>query len=168
MTTPTTELALPEAHQVKQDQWGSDFTDRFWSKVDKSGDCWEWQASRFDTGYGCIWVDGRAQKAHRIAWTLTNGPIAPSVRILHRCDNRPCCRPDHLFAGSMADNTADMVRKGRHNRHGRTILTPEQVRSIRTRYAAGGATLKDLGAEHKVSWVAIWKVIHRKTWADVA
>ena len=173
MNTPITELTLPVEPQVKQGRWGrsADFATRFWQRVDQTGGpdaCWPWTASRFDTGYGCVWFDGKARKAHRIAWSLTHGTITDGVHILHRCDNPPCCNPAHLFAGSSKDNTADMLAKGRGNRDGRRHLTLEVIPGIRERYAAGGTTLKQLASEHGVTYVAIWKVIHRKTWADVA
>jgi hypothetical protein len=124
-------------------------------------------ASRFDTGYGCVWVDGKARKAHRVAWSLTHGDIPAGTRILHSCDNPPCCRPEHLFAGTSRDNTLDMVRKGRHGGTVQRKLTAHLIPIIRERYAAG-ATLKQLGADYGVSFVAIWKVVNRKSWAKVA
>jgi len=48
-----------------------------------------------------------------VAWEDVNGPISDGLWVLHRCDNPPCCRPDHLFLGTPADNTADMIAKGR-------------------------------------------------------
>lgn len=72
----------------------------FWAKVDRSlGEgCWEWTGSRDVTGYGILRLDGRLQKAHRIAWLLTNGNY-PSARLRHGCRNPRCVRPDHLVNG---------------------------------------------------------------------
>lgn len=86
---------------------------RFWSHVDTSGDCWLWTAARSERGYGRVKIKGRMHQAHRVAYELTIGSIADSMKICHTCDNPPCCRPDHLFEGTSADNSADMVRKGR-------------------------------------------------------
>jgi hypothetical protein len=102
--------------------------DRFWEKVDKlaghrvasmASDCWLWTASLTTVGYGkfAIGKDGRRailQDAHRVAWTLTNGEIPDGQWVLHRCDNRRCVRPDHLFLGTATDNNVDMASKGRH------------------------------------------------------
>ena len=89
-------------------------TDRFWSKVDTSGECWTWTADLDDHGYGRLGIGRkRIEPAHRVAWTLANGPIPEGLRVLHHCDNPPCVRPDHLFLGTQADNMADMMAKGR-------------------------------------------------------
>ena len=167
---PRTILTLSAVVKLLQDTSGSPTAAHFWRRVDASDGpdaCWPWTRSRFDAGYGCVWADGRAQKAHRIAWRFVHGPIPEGARILHRCDNPPCCNPNHLFAGSMRDNTLDMVAKGRHGGTVRRKLTEAQIPGIRERYAAG-ATLKQLGSEYGVSWVAIWKVVHRQTWRHVA
>lgn len=176
MTTPRRYLTLTEDPQGKAETRGT--TDKgaesFWSRVDQSGGpeaCWPWLGGMFDTGYGCVWFQGRAQKAHRVAWQLAHGAAEPKERVLHHCDNRPCCNPygtDHLFLGTMRDNTEDMVAKGRHNRDGRRHLREEQIPGIRERYAAGGVTLQQLGDEFGVTNICIQHVVKRKTWAHVA
>lgn len=171
-TTGQTYLTISEVVKLSREVDGSPttFAERFWQRVDGSAGadgCWPWTAGRFDTGYGCVWFEGRAQKAHRVAWLVAYGPLGPTERVLHRCDNPPCCNPGHLFAGSSRDNTADMLAKGRANRDGRRHLSGEQIPTIRERYAAG-ATLKELGAEYGVSHVAIWLVVNRRTWREVA
>lgn len=64
-------------------------------------------------GYGLLTVHYESKLAHRMAYELTYGPLGPDECALHKCDNRPCCRPDHLFKGSIAENNADKVAKGR-------------------------------------------------------
>lgn len=117
---------------------------RFWEKVMLGPGCWEWAGAHDAAGYGVFVVDGRMRKAHRIAWTLSVGPIPEGLKACHHCDNRQCVRPDHLFIGTQLDNIADMKRKGRAR--GRTLYgeanpvsryTDLQVLDVRRRRLAG-------------------------------
>lgn len=88
--------------------------ERFWSKVDKSGECWYWTASRDPKGYGTFGFEGKVHKAHRIAYTLAFGEIPAGAHILHSCDNPPCVNPGHLRPGTHTENMQDKVMHGRH------------------------------------------------------
>jgi hypothetical protein len=90
--------------------------ERFWARVEKSGECWLWTGARLQKGYGSIRIANRAFSTHRVAMAL-NGAIPPDdMAVLHRCDNPPCVRPEHLFLGTQADNMADMIKKGRYQK----------------------------------------------------
>jgi len=94
----------------------SEFVLRFWSAVlvGPPEVCWPWTDRWTDKdGYGILTVAGAHQRAHRVAWVLTNGPIPPGLGILHKCDNPPCCNPRCLYPGTQADNVADMVARRR-------------------------------------------------------
>jgi len=99
----------------------SEDLDRFWSRVDKSGGpdaCWLWTAGTHTRGYGRIRWGGKAQSAHRISWTLANGPIGADLYVCHKCDNPLCCNPSHFFLGTASDNMSDRDEKGRCNSGG--------------------------------------------------
>jgi len=108
--------------------------ERFWFSVEKGSSCWEWQAAKNSHGYGVIQANGKLCGAHRVSWELHNGPVPDGLSVLHHCDNRVCVRPDHLFVGTVVDNTNDMVAKGRQAQgtvHGSAKLTDRQVEAMR-------------------------------------
>jgi hypothetical protein len=138
--------------------------ERFWEKVEKKENgCWEWTAYKMRLGYGMFTFDKIFQLAHRIAWKITNGPIPEGLDVLHRCDNPPCCNPDHLFLGTHKDNMQDCVSKGRIYRK----LDVEDILQIRKRYAVEKITQRQLGEEYGVCQVHIGDIIRRKKWRHI-
>ena len=88
---------------------------RFEEKIDKSGECWIWTASRNQKGYGLFQADYKRFIASRFAYEVWIGQIPEGMLVCHKCDNPPCVNPDHLFVGTAHDNAMDMVNKGRQN-----------------------------------------------------
>lgn len=144
--------------------------DRFWTKVDKRGDCWEWRGCVNNKGYGQFSTGDRAHRKlilpHRYSYELSYGTIPPGLFVLHRCDNPRCVRPDHLFLGTNLDNMADMRRKGRSRfgeRHPLAKLTMAQVALIRERHAAGETSAR-LAQAFQVTPSTINNIVVRRSW----
>lgn len=140
---------------------------RFWAKVNKSDDCWEWTACKNSAGYGQIRINGKAELAHRVSWELANGPIPDAMYVLHRCDNPSCVRPDHLFLGTSSDNTQDMISKGRRvilygEDAGTAKLTNAQVEAMRFLYATGEYSTYKLGEMYGISHFGAWEIVTGK------
>jgi len=106
---------------------------RFWAKVDRTGECWNWLGEKNNHGYGrfAFWQDGRRERvlAHRMALALTGTPLAPDMVSRHTCDNPACVRPDHIVGGTQAENVSDAAERGRLDLHG---LTAEIFKVCRT------------------------------------
>jgi len=148
--------------------YGTD-QDRFWAKVDKSGNCWEWTASLYKDGYGCFGINGGIARAHRISYKWHFGEIPEGLSVCHTCDNPKCVNPKHLFLGTHQENVADMVKKKRQ-RFGTQCwnakLNPTAVREIRKKVKSGTA-YPELANKYNVTVHQIWAVVHRKTWRHV-
>ncbi len=136
---------------------------RFWAFVDKQGDddCWEWLGSRGAKGYGQFGPPRAGQRktmvlAHRWSYTLHFGPIPPGLFVCHRCDNRPCVNPGHLFLGSAADNTADMIAKGRARYAAK--LTEADIEVIRSSITGRWGERTELAERYGVSKATIARV----------
>lgn len=146
--------------------------DRFWEKVDKTKDCWEWQAAvgkRNHYGYFAL-SKHKIITAHRASWLLAYGNIPAGLDVCHKCDNRACVNPDHLFLGTRAENMADAARKGRTTkgiRDSQAKLNDNSVREIREKYSAGGIFYRQLAEEYGVSSTTIRKAINRTHWSHV-
>lgn len=78
--------------------------------------CWEWQGTRLATGYGLFRVLGQ-RLAHRVSFVLKYGTLGEGLFVCHKCDNKTCVNPDHLFLGTHQDNMDDMVVKGRSTKN---------------------------------------------------
>ncbi len=147
-----------------------DFPCRFYSKVDRTPTpkgCHLWTAILDSKGYGQIKVDGKVEKAHRIAWELkNNGPIPDGQCVLHHCDNPICVNPDHLFPGTNADNVRDRDGKNRQacgEQLPQHKLTEVDVLRIRRGYYTG-MTTKEIAKKLGVSCVTIYYVLRGDTW----
>ena len=144
---------------------------RFWSRVSREGECWEWRGTRNAKGYGLITVDARSQLAHRVSLKLVGQTVPNELDVLHSCDNPPCVRPAHLSFGTKADNTADMVAKGRQKgavgvSNASSKLTDEQVIAIRKEHSQGEKQTA-LGLKYGVSQPMIGYIVRQERWTHL-
>lgn len=147
---------------------------RFWSKIDRSGGptaCWAWTRATV-RGYGSVRIRGHVFYAHRVAFLLDVGVDPGALGMCHRCDNPPCCNPAHLFLGTQAENTRDMVAKGRARggaageRHHSAKLNDQVVLVMRSHRANGGST-GTLARLFGVSLAVAKAVCAGRTWRHV-
>jgi len=150
---------------------------RFWDKVNKTEICWEWKGHVGTKGYGGFGMQinrkTRCFAAHRISWELHYGKIPEGLWVLHKCDNRKCVRPDHLWLGTVVENQADMKSKGRSRNGCRPgegsqhhKLTNEKVLQIRQKFA-DGIDKKSLAKEFDVTITSIRYIVTRKQWSHI-
>lgn len=145
-------------------------SDAFWKYV-TPGDsqlCWEWQGHRVASGYGHLsfgQATNKVKAAHRISWEIHYGPIPDGLWVLHKCDNRACCNPSHLFLGTAKDNFDDMLQKGRQGKDF-GILRADDVREIR-RLASEGESLRTLATTYGVLTGHIRRIVKGDRWGGV-
>lgn len=164
---------------------GPSFEDRFWAKVDRRGadECWLWTASCSVDGYGRLSLGGTGRRgrarlgfAHRVAYALEHGSVpstTTTTRVLHTCDNPPCCNPAHLYLGTQEDNARDRSQRGRDGGsmrrgelNGSAKLTRAQVDEIRRRADEGLAygERKALCEEFGIASSTFHRIVRRTHW----
>jgi hypothetical protein len=144
--------------------------------VEHSG-CWEYTRARDKGGYGKFMLNRRHERAHRASYILHIGPIPEGLWVLHKCDNPPCCNPNHLFLGTPLDNQQDRRNKGRHGLHGsvthphrwrsgeesaRAKVTWKQVKEIRA--LEGKVSCRRIAEQYGVSDTLIRGIIGKQMW----
>lgn len=145
--------------------------ERFWGRIEKRGPdaCWLWPGAVLNSGYGAFTrnrsgLEGPRQvTAHRFACEAAHGPVPAGLHVLHRCDNKLCVNPAHLYAGTHQQNVADA--KARHRYVSTNArLTPAQVLAIRASGAKGCVEARRYG----VTPSAISNIRSGKRWADLS
>lgn len=132
--------------------------------------CKVWGGYRNNKGYGVSSSGGKRVYVHRLEWQRANGSIPAGMCVCHRCDNPACYEITHLFLGSKADNSRDMVAKSRSasgERHSQVKLTAAQVRDMRRAYALGGTTQAALCRQYRVSSAHVCNILKGKYWANL-
>lgn len=134
---------------------------RFWSKVDKTSDCWIWLGLKDKDGYG-KWSQGRA---HRVSYELAFGLISSDDHVCHECDNPSCVNPDHLWIGTNQDNTTDRNEKKRQARRHRIRPSISVESAIYAhRFLRAGARNDEIARVYGVSRAMASLLRNAKTW----
>lgn len=149
---------------------------RFWSKVSVANpsECWNWNAFIHPSGYGTFRLNGKEALSHRMSWILSFGQIPDGLCVCHKCDNRICCNPSHLFLGTYKDNANDRDRKGRTkipnnagDNHGMSKLTEDDVKRILHLHAEGYSNREIANIVGKVVQTTIYGIVTRRSWKHV-
>lgn len=151
---------------------------RFWEKVDKrsNDECWNWLASTNTDGYGHLNINNKTRPAHRLIWEWYYGKIIKPMQVLHKCDNRKCVNPNHLFLGTQQDNIQDMINKNRQKcfdydqrgeNHSHNKLTNVDIINIRKQYKNGNITQRELAKKYNVGQSQINRIINKKNWGHI-
>lgn len=161
---------LPEVIEKKQKKFYESAKKRFKTGIkfilDKTS-CWEWQGT-LDKGYGILTIQNKNIGTHRYMWETLHGRIGTSeLFVCHKCDNRKCARPSHLWLGTHEENQLDKFSKDRHlfgSKNPPAKLTEKQVIEIRNE---NSLTTSELAKKYSVCYTTIEGILKRETWTKV-
>jgi len=152
--------------------------ERFWSYVRKTKNCWNWIGGINSVGYGIFWINGQSIGAHRYSLLSKYKPHGKKQWALHKCDNKKCVNPDHLYWGDHSDNTTDAVKRNRmatgkrHGSHtkplsratflknGHSKLSKQDVLDI-NQLVNDGVHKKIIAKKYEICLVTVYKAIQR-------
>jgi len=145
------------------------------ANTNDKGVCWEWMKRINNHGYGSIGVNGKTRLAHRVSFETFNFTIPNGLIVCHKCDNKKCINPEHLFLGTHKDNTQDMIKKcrqrppeGQEHWHfnGKHKLRIVDVIKIKEQLSKGVSAVK-ISSEFNVTASSIYGIKSNKTWRHV-
>ena len=146
---------------------------RFWEKVDIKdiNSCWEWKAFKLWSGYGMFNRKNKklSRYAHRVCWEITFGEIPKGLKVCHKCDNRACVNPNHLWLGTQAENLADMARKNRSSigtKHGQSKLNEDQIKEI-FNLSKKGLSSSQIAKQFPVNRRQISRILSGERWGKI-
>ncbi len=148
-------------------------------KISRSG-CWEWQGGLTGDGYGQFRLHGlKIQRAHRASWRLHCGEIPENKLVLHKCDNKICVNPDHLYVGTTQENTRDAIERGLMDsgpnpkkaqigeRNCKAKLSEQEVKNIRKIHNFPNISVLKTARKYCVNESTIRNILKRKTWNHI-
>lgn len=142
------------------------------NRIKVINDCWEWNhfiCKR--SGYGRMRYELKMEFSHRMSYKFFKGEIGSGLFVCHKCDNKLCINPDHLFLGTPKENSQDMVKKGRCANHigennNSAILNEKLVLEIRNLHALG-MKMKEICRKFSIKYFTCLDVINRRNWNHI-
>lgn len=141
-------------------------------KVIRKNGCWSWSACIDDTGYGVMALVSKKINAHRVSWMIHNQKIIPKGKwVLHKCDNPICSNPEHIYLGNAAQNSKDMIERGRSNiplgeKRSHTKLKNHEAKEIKQKLLEG-IHEKELSKQFKVHVNTIRDIKMNRRWRHI-
>lgn len=151
-------------HKESKEQAKRNFKKRFLGYIQKTPTCWLWTGAVNNHGYGNFNVNHKTTLSTRISYELHIGKIPEGLWVLHHCDNPPCVKPAHLYAGTPSDNIQDAYRRNRI--HHKKKISDTQVQWIRSNFDWKRGTLKHLAKKFSVSYSLISSIVKNQRRVD--
>lgn len=142
----------------------------FASNIEKSSDCWNWIGALGPDGYGRITYSGKQYRPHVLSMILSGVEPRKGEMVCHRCDNKRCVNPNHLYLGNAKTNSRDAVERGllcTGEAHHRAKLTDARVREMRALHASGNFSIQKIADCYGVTRITASRAISGKTWRQV-
>lgn len=153
---------------VKMEEIKDKLENIFWKHVIPTDNCWIWIGHTDKDGYGSLMYLRRRHRVHRVSFFLHQGFLTEELCVLHLCNNRICCNPEHLYEGTKSQNAQDAIRAGTHNsllvgedKPG-SKLTEKEVLEIQS--LKGQYTPKEIAREFHVDLSTVSRIHNHETW----
>ena len=151
------------------EKYSEETVQRFQQKVNKTPGCWLWVGAQNNLGYGQLRVQHKALYAHRMAYEIYKARLQPGEVVRHSCDNPSCVNPEHLLAGTKADNSQDALNRerfGAQRTPGNAKLTWESVREIRKLLATTSHTKQAIAKMFNIGAKTVYHIQVNNQWID--